>query len=56
MLAMGYGDVMPLSMLQHVQVNLDDYRNNGKKSKKAGDDYEERLNVGEAMEGGGGAA
>ena len=49
MLAMGYGDVMPLSMLQHVQKNLDDYRNNGKKMKKpTGDDFEERLNGGES--------
>ncbi len=45
---MGYGDVMPLSMLQHVQKNLEDYRNNGKKTKKTGDDFEERLNVGKA--------
>jgi hypothetical protein len=51
MLAMGYGDVMPLSMLQHVQKNLEDYRNNGKKTKKTGDEFEERLNVGEAASG-----
>jgi hypothetical protein len=47
MLAMGYSDVMPLSMLQHVQMNLDEYRGNGKKSKKAlGDDFEEKPNTG----------
>jgi hypothetical protein len=47
MLAMGYSDVMPLSMLQHVQMNLDEFRGNGKKSKKSlGDDYEEKINPG----------
>lgn len=44
---MGYSDVMPLSMLQHVQMNLDEFRGNGKKSKKSlGDDYEEKINPG----------
>ncbi len=47
MLAMGYSDVMPLSMLQHVQMNLEEYRGNGKKSKKTlGDDFEEKTNAG----------
>ena len=47
MLAMGYSDVMPLSMLQHVQMNLDEYRGNGKKSKKSlGDEFEEKINPG----------
>lgn len=47
MMAMGFSDVMPLSMLQHVQVNLEEYRSSGKKSKKsAGDEYEEKVNAG----------
>jgi hypothetical protein len=47
MLAMGYSDVMPLSMLQHVQINLEEYRNNGKKSRKtANDEFEDRSNTG----------
>lgn len=46
-MAMGYSDVMPLSMLQHVQVNLDEYRGAGKKSKRsAGEEYEEKVNAG----------
>ncbi len=46
-MAMGFSDVMPLSMLQHVQINLEEYRSNGKKSKKsAGDEYEEKVNAG----------
>ncbi len=47
MMAMGYSDVMPLSMLQHVQINLEEYRGNGKKSKRSsGEEYEEKLNAG----------
>ena len=46
-MAMGYSDVMPLSMLQHVQINLEEYRGNGKKSKRSsGEEYEEKLNAG----------
>lgn len=47
---MGYSDVMPLSMLQHVQMNLDEYRGNGKKSKKSlGDEFEEKINPGQRL-------
>ncbi len=46
-MAMGYSDVMPLSMLQHVQINLEEYRGTGKKSKRsAGEEYEEKANAG----------
>jgi hypothetical protein len=44
---MGYSDVVPLSMLQHIQMNLDDYRASGKKSKKSlSDEIEEKINPG----------